>query len=164
MCVSVGRSGPASAAARRARKEGRSNWMERGQRDRGRRETRSLYFKQPRTCCNHLETMARRSVRFAKRPGPDNSRDASSTTLRAIRLPSFSSSPTLGFLLFSFSPSGEFLLLAGDDPQTRTVTGVIARDQMLLSGRRYLGEGNFARSSKYFSSFLMRKGSWCKGR
>lgn len=47
---------------------------------------RSLYFKQPRTCCNHLETMAHRSVRLAKRPGPDNSRDASSTTLRAILL------------------------------------------------------------------------------
>lgn len=58
------------------------NRREEGDRDRGPPE--SLYYKQPRTCCNHLETMAHRSVRLAKRPGPHNSRDASSTTLRAI--------------------------------------------------------------------------------
>lgn len=65
----------------------------------------SLYYKQPRTCCNHLETMAHRSVRLAKRPGPHNSRDASSTTLRAIVGP-------LRFLVCFFPPTDEFLLTA----------------------------------------------------
>lgn len=87
---------------------------------------RSLYFKQPRTCCNHLETMAHRSVRLAKRPGSDNSRDASSTTLRAIHplrpppplypfhllLLDSSSSPSQAVSPLIFLPRGEFLPFA----------------------------------------------------
>lgn len=94
VCVSVGPGNP--LLARLPPKQGqdpRREWVgareEGGQRERKREiggPVRSLYFKQPRTCCNHLETMAHRSVRLAKRPGPDNSRDASSTTLRAILL------------------------------------------------------------------------------
>lgn len=86
LCATVGslllysfQSGSGDRATRPARRDGVGG---EGDRDRGPPE--SLYYKQPRTCCNHLETMAHRSVRLAKRPGPHNSRDASSTTLRAI--------------------------------------------------------------------------------
>lgn len=118
VCVSVGPGNP--LLARLPPKQGRQDpRRERvgGEGQSGQRwgPVRSLYFKQPRTCCNHLETMAHRSVRLAKRPGPDNSRDASSTTLRAILLlllhllHSIASPSAVLFLSF-FSPPGEFLL------------------------------------------------------
>lgn len=87
-----------------AQQDPRGETSRRGRREReiGEGPPKSLYYKQPRTCCNHLETMAHRSVRLAKRSGPHNSRDASSTTLRAIVGP-------LRLHVCFFPPTDEFL-------------------------------------------------------
>lgn len=90
----------------------------------------SLYYKQPRTCCNHLETMAHRSVRLAKRPGPHNSRDASSTTLRAIVGP-------LRLLVYFFPPTDEFLPTA-TGPAT-SITRRVSRGETQTTETGYFG-------------------------